>query len=115
MCSIYLSIDYRLSENTFLVLGSHITGELSEICIIRPTCFVVELFMRIFVRAAAQLPSWGEQPRMANKIIDKNEINKEPNNKQTAQDKGVGSTNLLEVDILNAFPLDGELSWIYSK
>jgi hypothetical protein len=31
------------------------------------------------------------------KIIDKNKINKEPNNKQTAQDKGVGSIDLLAV------------------
>ncbi len=31
---------------------------------------------------------------MANKIIDKNKINKEPKSDQTAQDKGVGSTDL---------------------
>ncbi len=37
----------------------------------------------------------GEQPRMANKLIDKNKINKESKSNQTAQDKGVGSTGLL--------------------
>ncbi len=37
----------------------------------------------------------GEQPRMANIIIDKNKINKEPRNNRIANDRGVGSTNLL--------------------
>ncbi len=39
---------------------------------------------------------WGEQPRLANKIIDKNKINREPENNLIAQDRGVGSTDSLE-------------------
>ncbi len=39
---------------------------------------------------------------MANKIIDKNNINKESKSSQTAQDKGVGSTGLLDFDL---FPI----------
>ncbi len=34
---------------------------------------------------------------MANKIVDKNKINKEPKSNQTAQDKGVGSTDSLGI------------------
>jgi hypothetical protein len=32
---------------------------------------------------------------LANEIIDKNKINKEPNNNRIANDRGVGSTDLL--------------------
>ncbi len=39
----------------------------------------------------------GEQPRLANKLIDNNKINKEPKSDQTAHDRGVGSTALLAV------------------
>jgi hypothetical protein len=34
---------------------------------------------------------------MANKIIDKNKINKEPKNNRIANDRGVGSTDLLGI------------------
>ncbi len=37
---------------------------------------------------------------MANKIIDKNKINKEPKNNRIANGRGVGSTDLLDANYL---------------
>ncbi len=38
-----------------------------------------------------------EQPRLSNKIVVKNKINKEPKSNQIAQDRGVGSTDSLSI------------------
>ncbi len=45
----------------------------------------------------------GEQPRLANKIIDKNKINNESRNNRIANDGGVGSTALLDKNIPNNY------------
>jgi hypothetical protein len=53
----------------------------------------------------------GEQPRMANKIIVKNKINKGPKDNRIANDRGVGSTVLLgSIVLLNFFKFDSMFS-----